>query len=66
MNEEKIDFEDKIEKAKEYLDKLVQPNITLSDSMKFYKEGMKELEYATTLLEDAKLQFEEISKREKQ
>jgi hypothetical protein len=32
--------------------------------MKFYKEGMKELEVASKLLEDAKLEFEEISKKE--
>jgi exodeoxyribonuclease VII small subunit len=64
MSEEKISFEDKIEQAKEHLEKLVQPDITLSDSMKFYKEGMKELEIASKLLEEAKLEFEEISKEE--
>jgi exodeoxyribonuclease VII small subunit len=61
---EKINFEDKIELAKEHLDKLVQPDITLSDSVKYYKEGLKELEAASKLLEEAKLEFVEVSKEE--
>ena len=48
-------FEQKLKKSKELLEKLMNPEISLEDSMKFYKEGMKELEEATKLLEDAKL-----------
>jgi exodeoxyribonuclease VII small subunit len=56
------DFEKKIEKSKEILDKLMDPEITLEDSMKLYKEGIKELKEASKMLENAKLEFEELSK----
>ena len=56
-NEEKLAFEDKIIKAKELLEKLSNPQITLSDSVKVYKDGIKELEEAQKLLDEAKLIF---------
>ncbi len=56
------DFEKKIEKSKEILDKLMDPSISLEDSVKFYKEGLKELKEASKMLESAKLEFEELSK----
>ena len=64
MSEEtkEISFEEKITRAKEILDKLMNPEITLSQSVTFYKEGIKELKEATTLLENAKLEFEEYNK----
>lgn len=61
--EEKIDFESKIKNAKELLDKLLEQDITLSKSMDIYNKGMKELESAQKLLDDAKLQYEEISNK---
>ena len=64
MDKKEYSFETKIEEAKKFLDKLVQPDITLSDSVKYYKNGMKELELAAKLLDEAKLEFEEISKGE--
>ena len=59
MKEEKesINFEEKIIKAKELLEKLSNPQITLSDSLKLYKTGIKELEDAQKLLDEAKLIF---------
>jgi len=60
--DEKISFENKIEEAKKLLDKLIDPNITLSNSVKIYKDGMKELEAAQKLLDEAKLEFEELNK----
>jgi exodeoxyribonuclease VII small subunit len=57
-----INFEDKIKQAKELLDKLIDPEITLQKSVEVYKDGMKELEEAQKLLDDAKLEFEEYSK----
>lgn len=58
MSKEKdINFEDKISKAKELLEKLSNPEITLSDSLEVYKTGMKELEEAQKLLDEAKLIF---------
>ena len=59
--DEKISFENKIEESKKLLDKLIDPEITLSQSVKIYKDGMKELEIAQKLLDDAKLEFEELS-----
>ena len=56
MNEE-ISFEEKVIKAKELLEKLSNPQITLSDSIKLYKTGIKEFEDAQKLLDEAKLIF---------
>lgn len=53
-------YEKNIENSKEILEKLMQPDITLSESMKLYKDGLKELEEATKLLDDAKQEFEVI------
>ena len=52
---EQINFEEKIIKAKELLEKLSNPQITLSDSIQVYKTGIKELEDAQKLLDEAKL-----------
>ncbi len=54
---EQINFEEKIIKAKELLEKLSNPQITLSDSIEVYKIGVKELEDAQRLLDEAKLIF---------
>ncbi len=54
---EQVNFEEKIIKAKELLEKLSNPQITLSDSIKIYKTGLKELEDAQKLLDEAKLIF---------
>ncbi|MDZ7818272.1 MAG: exodeoxyribonuclease VII small subunit [Aliarcobacter sp.] len=54
---EQINFEEKIIKAKELLEKLSNPQITLSDSIQVYKTGIKELEEAQKLLDEAKLIF---------
>jgi exodeoxyribonuclease VII small subunit len=62
--EEKISFEQKILKAKELLEKLTNPEITLSDSLEVYKTGMKELEEAQKELEEAKLIFTQLEKKE--
>ncbi|AGR77680.1 MULTISPECIES: exodeoxyribonuclease VII small subunit [Arcobacteraceae] len=61
-NLEKVNFEDKISNAKEFLEKLSNPEITLSDSIKLYKDGIKELEVAQKLLDEAKLVFSVESK----
>jgi exodeoxyribonuclease VII small subunit len=58
--ENEISFEQKIEKAKEILQKLIDPQITLAQSIKAYEDGIKELNEATKMLEEAKLKIEEI------
>lgn len=55
-----LDFESKIEKAKEILVKLNAQNLSLKDSLEFYKMGISKLEEAQKMLEFAKLQYEEI------
>ncbi len=65
MSKDKIEqpnFENNIEKAQKLLEKLIDPEITLSSSVEVYKEGIKELELAQKLLDDAKLEFQELSK----
>ncbi|MFP4333243.1 MAG: exodeoxyribonuclease VII small subunit [Campylobacterales bacterium] len=57
-----INFEDKIKHSKEILEKLMNPEITLEESMKLYKEGMDEIKAAQKLLDDAKIEYEEIKK----
>ena len=59
---EQSNFEDKIIKAKELLEKLSNPQITLSDSINVYKTGVKELEDAQKLLDEAKLMFTTANK----
>ena len=54
---EQINFEEKIIKAKELLEKLSNPQITLRNSIQVYKTGVKELEEAQKLLEETKLIF---------
>ena len=61
---EELSFEEKIEQAKKHLEKLIDPEITLSNSVEEYKKGMSELELAQKLLDDAKLDFKELNKEE--
>ena len=59
---EQSNFKEKIFKAKELLEKLSNPQITLSDSIQVYKTGVKELEDAKKLLDEAKLMFSTANK----
>jgi len=54
-------FENKIVEAQKLLEKLIDPEITLSNSVEVYKNGMKELESAQKLLDEAKLEFQELN-----
>ena len=60
------DFEKKIEDAKKVLEKLMNPEITLSESIKLYKDGIKALKEAQEMLEKAKVEIEEIEKENMQ
>jgi len=55
-------FEKKLKEAKELLEKLNDPEITLFQAMEYYKKGVKLLEEATKMIEEAKLEFKEITK----
>ena len=54
------DFEKKLEEAKKLLEKLNDPEITLYEAMEYYKKGIKLLEEASKMIEEAKLEFEQI------
>ena len=56
----KADFETKLQGAKETLEVLMNPEITLQESVKAYEKGMKELNDAQKMLEDAKIKIQEI------
>lgn len=46
-------FEEKLEHSKELLEKLMNPEITLEESVKLYEEGLKNIKEAQTLIEEA-------------
>jgi exodeoxyribonuclease VII small subunit len=54
------DFEKKLKEAKELLEKLNDPEITLYEAMEVYKKGVEILDEATKMIEEAKLILEEI------
>ncbi|KIM11581.1 MAG: hypothetical protein KU37_05120 [Sulfuricurvum sp. PC08-66] len=56
-------FETKLSQAKELLNTLMNPEITLEASMKAYKEGMELLKEAQTMLDHAKMEYETIKER---
>jgi len=58
----KQDFETKLESSKKTLEILMNPEITLQESVKAYEKGMKELEDAQKLLENAKIKINEIKR----
>jgi exodeoxyribonuclease VII small subunit len=47
-------FEEKLEHSKVLLEKLMNPEITLEESVKLYEEGLKNIKEAQTLIEEAK------------
>ena len=59
---EEKNFESELDGAKELLKELSSPDITLAKSVEVYKEGLKKLQSAEKMLEEAKLQVEEFSK----
>lgn len=56
----KSDFETKLQNSKKILETLMNPEITLENSVKAYEEGMKELQEAQKMLETAELKIQEI------
>lgn len=58
--EETQNFESKLENAKKVLETLMNPEITLADSVKAYEKGMSELSEAQKMLEEAQIKITEI------
>ena len=53
-------FENKIDKIEKLLESLNDENLTLSDSVKLYKDGLKLVNEARAMLENAKLEIAQI------
>ncbi len=53
-------FETKLDGAKKILETLMNPEITLQNSVKAYEKGMSELAQAQKILEDAVIKINEI------
>jgi len=60
MADKKDDFEIKLESAKKILETLMNPDITLQESVKAYEKGMDELTSAQKILEDAQIKINKI------
>lgn len=60
FTEEAAGFESKLQNAKKILETLMNPEITLSDSVKAYEKGMKELTQAQKILEEAEIKITQI------
>lgn len=54
------DFEGRLEEAKQILEKLMNPELTLEQSVKAYEAGTKALKEAQKMLEDAQKHIEQI------
>jgi exodeoxyribonuclease VII small subunit len=50
-------FEEKLNYSKELLEKLMDPEITLEESVKLYEEGLKNIKEAQKLIEEAKIKI---------
>jgi exodeoxyribonuclease VII small subunit len=57
---EKKTFEQKLQYSKEILEKLMDSEITLEQSVKLYEDGLKSIEDARVMLEEAKLKIKTI------
>ena len=53
-------FEEKLAYAKQLLEKLMDPEITLEDSVALYEEGLKHIKEAQKLLEEAQTRIKVI------
>ena len=55
-------FEMKLEEAKTVLNRLMDPSITLEESLKLYEQGLNEIKTAQKMIEEAKVKIETIEK----
>ncbi len=58
MKKEK--FEKKLEDIKKILNHLMDPAITLEESLKLYEDGLKQIKSAQKMIEEAKVKIETI------
>ena len=61
---EEKSFESRLEEAKQILEKLMNPELTLEESVRAYEAGTNALKEAQKILEDARDQVEKIRAKE--
>jgi len=59
-------FEEKLAYAKQLLEKLSDPEMTLEESVKLYEEGLKTIKEAQRLIEEAKMKVSVIEREEQE
>ena len=59
-------FEEKLAHSKELLEKLMDPEITLEESVKLYEEGLKNIKEAQKMIEEAKMKVSVIDRENQQ
>ncbi len=64
LTKETQNFEAKLDSAKKVLETLMNPEITLQDSLKAYEQGMSELATAQKMLEEAEIKINEIKSKQ--
>jgi exodeoxyribonuclease VII small subunit len=55
-------FENKLDESKKILNKLMDPEITLEESLKLYESGLLQIKEAQKMIEEAKMKIETIEK----
>ena len=55
-------FEQKLEESKKILNQLINPDITLEESLKLYEKGLAEIKAAQKMIEEAKVKIQTIEK----
>ena len=53
-------FEQKLEASKKILNQLMNPEITLEESLKLYENGLEEIKEAQEMIEKAKVKIQTI------
>ncbi|MCK5853679.1 MAG: exodeoxyribonuclease VII small subunit [Sulfurovaceae bacterium] len=56
-------FETKLEASKEILNRLMDPSITLEESLKLYEEGLTQIKLAQKMIEEAKVKVKTIENK---
>ncbi len=57
-------FEEKLSESKAILEKLMNPEVTLEESVKLYEEGLSTIKEAQAMIEEAKLKVAVIEKQQ--
>lgn len=57
-------FEEKLAESKAILEKLMDPEVTLEESVKLYEEGLATIKAAQKMIDEAKLKVEVIEKNQ--